>query len=57
MTDTQTAPGLLGGLMGPITVDTNVGLATNDLVRIGATLFVSLSLVFLAYFAIKKFMQ
>lgn len=49
--------GLLDSLIGPVTVDTNVGLSQNDLTRLGLTVFVAACLVMLAYFSFKKYFK
>lgn len=45
--------GLLSGLIGDI--NTNVGVSSADLTKIGATLFVSACLIMLAYFTFRKY--
>lgn len=46
--------GLISKLLGDVSVNTQVGMTTSDLTRIGASIFVSVSLIFLAWFTFKK---
>lgn len=57
--ETTTIPkkGLLDSLIGPVTVDTKVGVTQTDLTRIGLTIFVAACLVMLAYFSFKKYFK
>ena len=49
--------GLIGGLLGDVQVNTAVGFTQDDLTRIGLTLFVTVSLIFLAWFAFRKYFK
>ena len=46
--------GFLSKLLGDINVNTQVGVTTSDLTKIGVAIFVFASLIFLAWFTFKK---
>jgi len=49
--------GFISSLLGDVQVDTKVGFTSGDLVKIGLTLFVFASLIFLAWFTFKKVLK
>jgi len=48
---------LLAGQLPGMEVNTQVGVTPDSLLKIGATLFITAALIFLAYFTFKKMFQ